>query len=591
MKPSPSSGDDEQDREIIKLLKALGSSESRYPPELLAARRAAFLTRVEQLATAEIQEELSAGEQEIAKVLGNPKLAQVPYPAELLAARRAAFLAQVEELSPVAIGEELSAGDQQIVRLLSGLKSAQVPYPAELLAARRSAFLRQAAGVEPVRLLDRVRLAISRIFPARAMTQAAPSTGFLRISFVLASLLAAVWIGSLLLSGAEQSFQASPLQVAGAPTNPLPARTAKVALTVCQPADRAPSCASGEFSPDQDLADPGNGPAQPAVSNDARASGQGIYRASYVNDGRQGPSWVSNSPDSWIKIDLGKVTTINTVSLQKGSLNSSADNDLGQFVIAVALRDVYTDGNNSNDYTEYAQVFSSKQTSFSGAVSSAATVQTQFPATRARYVKITFEKEGAAIQEVGVFMAPPPGPLAQGTSTPQDDPTEITLTPVLTNTPLLADTATAVATGALLPTDTAVLLPTNTLLPSSTPTPLPTTTQAAADTPTPLPTYPLASDTPLPPPTATPGSAPTAIPPTVPPAPVNTDPIVVTGNDQTLTFACDGNAAEIRGHSNTVTLWGSCSSITVTGNGNRVFWQSGSPLIRDQGKDNIITQR
>jgi hypothetical protein len=83
---------------------------------------------------------------------------------------------------------------------------------------------------------------------------------------------------------------------------------------------------------------------------------------------------------------------------------------------------------------------------------------------------------------------------------------------------------------------------------------------------------------------------PTVAPPTVEPSPVSTEPIVVTGNDQNLTMTCYGNAVEIRGHVNTVTLLGSCSSITVTGNGNWVFWEFGSPVITDRGTDNIIRQ-
>jgi hypothetical protein len=39
-----------------------------------------------------------------------------------------------------------------------------------------------------------------------------------------------------------------------------------------------------------------------------------------------------------------------------------------------------------------------------------------------------------------------------------------------------------------------------------------------------------------------------------------------------------------------VTLLGSCRSITVTGNGNSVFWQYGSPIITDRGNDNLIQQ-
>ena len=84
---------------------------------------------------------------------------------------------------------------------------------------------------------------------------------------------------------------------------------------------------------------------------------------------------------------------------------------------------------------------------------------------------------------------------------------------------------------------------------------------------------------------------PTAVPPTVQAPPASSGTIIVTDNDQTLTFTCNGNAVEVRGNANTITLLGSCSSITITGNGNRVFWQSGSPVITDKGNENIIQQR
>jgi hypothetical protein len=125
------------------------------------------------------------------------------------------------------------------------------------------------------------------------------------------------------------------------------------------------------------------------------------------------------------------------------------------------------------------------------------------------------------------------------------------------------------------------------LLPSDTPIPLPTNTLPPADTATPVPTDPLPLDTPIPFSTVVP---PTVIPATVQPVPASTEPIIITGSDQNLTFTCNGNAVEIRGHANTVTLLGSCSSITITGNRNRVFWQSGSPIISNQGKDNLISQ-
>jgi hypothetical protein len=84
---------------------------------------------------------------------------------------------------------------------------------------------------------------------------------------------------------------------------------------------------------------------------------------------------------------------------------------------------------------------------------------------------------------------------------------------------------------------------------------------------------------------------PTAIPPTVQPPPASSGTIIITDNDQTLTFTCNGNAVEVRGNANVITLLGSCASITVRGNGNQVYWQSGSPVITNTGNENIIQQR
>lgn len=82
----------------------------------------------------------------------------------------------------------------------------------------------------------------------------------------------------------------------------------------------------------------------------------------------------------------------------------------------------------------------------------------------------------------------------------------------------------------------------------------------------------------------------TAPAPTVQP-PASSGTILITDNNQTLTFTCNGNAVEVRGNANVITLLGSCSSITVRGNGNQVYWQAGSPIITNTGNENIIGQR
>jgi hypothetical protein len=518
MNPTPSPENDKKDREIIKLLEDLGSFKSTYPPELLAARRAAFLARVDELAV---------------------------------------------------IDEELSSEDQEIVRLLGQLKSEYMEYPPDLLAARRSAFLHQTERAGGTSGWDKLRISFQRLFSPQRTIPTFPPTGFLRISLVVGSLIAAVLIRSLFLRGTQAAVQPSPPPVATEPTS-LPPTIGQGDILICKPGD---PCPSAEFDAGRDLADPVNGVARPAVSKDARASQNGSYQAAHVNDGREGASWVSNSEDSWIKIDLGQVRTINMVSLQKGSQGSPDDHNPGQFVIEVALSDEYADGDSSRDLTEYTQVFQSEQAGFSGTVSHGERIQTWFPAVKARFVKITFEKTEVAIEEVGVFMIEPPEVAKQSTRTPWVDEPESTLTPVHTATPSALDTATHQPSVTWLPTDTAVLPET------ATPTALPTITLPPVETATPLPTAVL--------PTAV---NPTPIPATIPPSPASPGTILITGSNQTLTFTCNGDAAEIRGHANTVTLLGSCSSITVKGNGNRVFWESGSPMITIQGQDNIVSQ-
>jgi hypothetical protein len=529
-------------------------------------------------------------EQDGDKLLKSLGSLQVPYPIELLNARRAAYLAQVERLTAAEPDEELSTADQEIVTLLETAKSIQAGYPSKLLAARLSAFVRQIklGGHPSVR--ERFRLFIQRIFQTEAKNPTLPSTGFMRLSLIVASLVAALFLGSSWFARAQALFTASLSQIAvTTPTAVLPASTEEAAITICGPNDHTPACLPGELDPRQNLADPGQGAAWLVVSKDAYPA----HQAKYVNDGRGDTSWVSNSADSWIKLDLGQVRTINVVSLEKSNLAPFQKNDLGSFEIAVALSDVYADGDSSNDYREYAPVFRSDQASFSGIDSQTEMITTRFSSVEARFVKITFKRAGAAIKEIGVFMVEPPVLAKRATRVPHNDLPGITLIPINTNTLMAIDTSTSLPTNA--PTNTQT--PTNTPYPSDTPTVLPTQTQTPtntpypSDTPTVLPTQtqpPVDTATPEPPDSLSTEVPPTAIQTAVQLSSITTESIVVTQSDQTLTLTCNGNTAEIRGHANTITLLGSCSSITVTGNGNRVFWQSGSPVITTKGQDNIV---
>ena len=186
-------------------------------------------------------------------------------------------------------------------------------------------------------------------------------------------------------------------------------------------------------------------------------------------------------------------------------------------------------------------------------------------------MKITFAQAGAAVKEVGSYMvraacacrASPRGSL-------QRERARITLTPIHTNTPSLGDTAVSDPTNTLLSANTAVSIPTD--IPTQLPTPIAPPIKCLRNACA----HGCAANSSS---SHNPCSRRSSATRSWSRVPI-----------RTLTFTCNGNAVEIRGHANTITLLGSCSSITVTGNGNRVFWQSGSPGITNRGRDNIILQ-
>jgi hypothetical protein len=241
----------------------------------------------------------------------------------------------------------------------------------------------------------------------------------------------------------------------------------------------------------------------------------------------RGASWISNSAYSWIKIDLGEPSIINTITFGRDRLGNFNDGDPGQFMIAVALSDdIYADGNSHNDYMEYSQIYNSNEEGFDGVVSGPGTIEAKFDPVKARYVKITFENARTAVDEIEVFMIQPPSVASHATQRPRDP--RSTFTPVPTNTLVPSKTPTLIIpTNTLLPTYTWTPRPTFT----STPRP-PTSTPEPTDTPKPPTSTPRPpTDTPEPPtdtpepPTDTP-QPPTDPPPTDPPPtdPPPTDP-------------------------------------------------------------------
>lgn len=471
MKPTPSPHNQEHNQEIIDLLKGLESHTVEYPPELLAARRADFVAQVKQR-RAEKSKQVLASNGHFTKRLKEFKTIRAEYPADLLAARRAAFIAQVEQRQAATVTEELPAEDQELIKLFNAIKTTEteVQYPPKLMAARRSAFRRQIALGGGMSLLETLRSSITSLLQFKLKMPSIPMGSLVRTSLIIAFLMVAAFATSLLgnrgelLSPAATSAEFSQTPSAASITS-----TEEAAKVICKPGYEPPLCLAKEFDKSEDLTYQGNGAARPAVAKDTLPGYSGVHKAAYLNDGLYGPgaSWISNSAYSWIKIDLGKSTTINTVAFGRDRLGNFNDRDPGQFVIAVALADnVYADGNSNNDFMEYTQVYNSKEAGFDGVVSGSETVLASFSPTKARFIKITFTNPGAAVDEVEVFLAQP----ASGAGTPPTrKPTDAP--PAFVSTPIPVYTAYPTNTAIPLPTDTAIPVPTD---PPPTSTPQPT---------------------------------------------------------------------------------------------------------------------
>ncbi|HEU4744469.1 MAG TPA: discoidin domain-containing protein [Anaerolineales bacterium] len=546
--------------EVIELLEELKPAVAEYPTALLSARRAAFIAQVEQRNNGHVQQELPS-QDPVIELLGNMKSAPVEYPPALLSARRAAFIAQIRQHNEEQVQEEASAPDP-VIELLRSLRAVPAEYPPALLSARRTAFIAQVeqhnretalSGLQPshngslftffdrlksieieyplklwsarrtgfvnqirdsrVSVLEALHSVFRNMFDRKGRHSEPPAFRFGRTSMILATFLVVAFVSFLAYGNRQpikEAIGSAFLGQGGSGPSPVAAvtSTGEVAKIICKPGYLPPLCLAQEFDQTQDLTFPGNGSARPAVAKDTIPGHSRIHKAAYVNDGLYGPgaSWISNSAYSWIKIDLGDVRTINTVTFGRDRLGNLNDGDPGQFVIAVAISDnVYRDGNSSNDFLEYRQVYDSEKAGFDGIISGPETIEARFDPVETRYVKITFENAGTAVDEIEAFMLQPHGFVSNPTQRPRDTLVPASFTPVPTNTLVPSKTPTLIPTNTFMPTRTPTLIPTNTPVPSNTPSPTDTSTPRPTHTdPPPTHTPEPPTDTPEPPPTDTP---------------------------------------------------------------------------------------
>ncbi len=261
MKSTPSPQDQEQDQEIIKLLKDLGSIESEYPPELLSERRSAFITEVKKLSEGRTKNELHSRKQFINR-LEDLQSIKTEYPQELLAARRAAFIAHVEQFNKVEVKEELVSEDEEIINLLRKLQSVKVEYPPHLLVAQRATFIRRAVIEGKIGLWEALRASIQNIFQYKIKLPTKHTMSMMRTSLVVASLIFATFVGSV-LGNRQPLFRPSPTQQEisqpGSASASTETSTSEVAKVTCKPGYEPPLCLVRRVNHRQNLTSQGNG--------------------------------------------------------------------------------------------------------------------------------------------------------------------------------------------------------------------------------------------------------------------------------------------------------------------------------------------
>ncbi|MGA7192813.1 MAG: hypothetical protein WBW94_04215 [Anaerolineales bacterium] len=398
------------------------------------------------------------------------------YPLELLAARRVAFVDEIAQQKDVDIINRPSSPGRESAASLQRLKSFAANYSPKLLTTKLLAFINRVGQRSNAGFSEVWHSVIQNNFFHKTGTPTTPMTRAIRISFIVAGFLIAVYLGSLIYGNTAQLKEVvnsvSPQNaISHTILNSASGSGELAAATACGP-DSSPSfCLAKGFD-------------------------------------RQGSNWISNSADSWIRMDLNQSTLINSVefSMEKAS----------PFTIAVALSDTTSADNASSlGNSSYIKVFDSQQDSISASTSVPGGIKASFEPVEARFVKITFANLGTAINQVKVFSLNPyprstnTFSITKLTSTPTAGmtakPTDTTLptytsqpfatpTAIPTDTPLPTDTPTFVPTDTPLPPDTATIAPTDTPLPTDTPViapteiPLPTNTPAIAPTDIPLPT-------------------------------------------------------------------------------------------------------
>ena len=178
-------------------------------------------------------------------VLERLKTVQAEYPPELLAARRATFLAQIEQHNQVEAVEELPVQSAKLIRFFDRLKSIEIEYPLKLWTARRVAFLKQISR-ESVSLLDALRSAFQNLLDQIKSPQA-PVMKLMRSSLIVAGLLVAAFVGTLLYGNQSNNLFSPPPAQTDVSQPVVATDTVEAAEVICKPGYLPPLCLAQEF--------------------------------------------------------------------------------------------------------------------------------------------------------------------------------------------------------------------------------------------------------------------------------------------------------------------------------------------------------
>ena len=139
----------------------------------------------------------SPQDRKIIQLLEALKAIKAEYPPEMLARRRTTYMVQLALMEKFSVKNFNSIEDEKIIEVLENLKPVKAEYPSILMAKQRAAFLDQAAKrrkagrIESLRSAIRSKLSFTPKAPAGALTNA------IRRSFILATIIAAVFAGIL----------------------------------------------------------------------------------------------------------------------------------------------------------------------------------------------------------------------------------------------------------------------------------------------------------------------------------------------------------------------------------------------------------